>query len=644
MADQNAEKNYGGDQIQVLEGLEAVRKRPGMYIGSTSGRGLHHLVYEIVDNAIDEALAGFCTHIEVMINKDNSITVIDNGRGVPVDINHKTGRPAIEVVFTILHAGGKFGGGGYKVSGGLHGVGASVVNALSEWLEVQVKRNGHIYQQRYERGKICYDLKIVGDCDIEDTGTQVTFLPDSEIFQETTVFEFDILMHRLREMAFLTKGIKITLTDLREGLEQQKVFHYEGGIKEFVQYLNKSKEPLYSQIIYCEGVKDNVQVEVAFQHNDGYNEVVDSFVNNIKTPEGGTHLTGFRNSLTKTFNDYARKNKILKDSDQGLSGDDIREGLTAIVSVKIEDPQFEGQTKQKLGNTVARGAVDSIVSEQLTYFLEQNPAVAKSICEKSLLAQRAREAARKARDLTRRKTALESTSLPGKLADCSDKDPKNCEIYIVEGDSAGGSAKTARSRATQAILPLRGKILNVEKARLDRILGNAEIKAMITAFGTGIHEDFDISKLRYHKIIIMTDADVDGAHIATLLLTFLYRFMPDLIREGHVYLAQPPLYKVEKNKKVWYAYNDDELNAIMTEIGRDQNNKVQRYKGLGEMDAEQLWETTMDPHKRVLLRVNMNEDDDSELDVTFSTLMGDKVEPRRDFIEANAKFVKNLDI
>ena len=644
MADQNAEKNYGGDQIQVLEGLEAVRKRPGMYIGSTSGRGLHHLVYEIVDNAIDEALAGFCTHIEVMINKDNSITVIDNGIGAPVDTNPKTGRPAIEVVYTVLHAGGKFGGGGYKVSGGLHGVGASVVNALSEWLEVQVKRNGHIYQQRYERGKICYDLKIVGDCDIEDTGTQVTFLPDSEIFQETTVFEFDILMHRLREMAFLTKGIKITLTDLREGLEQQKVFHYEGGIKEFVQYLNKSKEPLYSQIIYCEGVKDNVQVEVAFQHNDGYNEVVDSFVNNIKTPEGGTHLTGFRNSLTKTFNDYARKNKILKDSDQGLSGDDIREGLTAIVSVKIEDPQFEGQTKQKLGNTVARGAVDSIVSEQLTYFLEQNPAVAKSICEKSLLAQRAREAARKARDLTRRKTALESTSLPGKLADCSDKDPKNCEIYIVEGDSAGGSAKTARSRATQAILPLRGKILNVEKARLDRILGNAEIKAMITAFGTGIHEDFDISKLRYHKIIIMTDADVDGAHIATLLLTFLYRFMPDLIREGHVYLAQPPLYKVEKNKKVWYAYNDDELNAIMTEIGRDQNNKVQRYKGLGEMDAEQLWETTMDPHKRVLLRVNMNEDDDSELDVTFSTLMGDKVEPRRDFIEANAKFVKNLDI
>ena len=643
MADQNAEKNYGGDQIQVLEGLEAVRKRPGMYIGSTSGRGLHHLVYEIVDNAIDEALAGFCTHIEVMINKDNSITVIDNGRGVPVDINHKTGRPAIEVVYTVLHAGGKFGGGGYKVSGGLHGVGASVVNALSEWLEVQVKRNGHIYQQRYERGKICYDLKIVGDCDIEDTGTQVTFLPDSEIFQETTVFEFDILMHRLREMAFLTKGIKITLTDLREGLEQQKVFHYEGGIKEFVQYLNKSKEPLYSQIIYCEGVKDNVQVEVAFQHNDGYNEVVDSFVNNIKTPEGGTHLTGFRNSLTKTFNDYARKNKILKDSDQGLSGDDIREGLTAIVSVKIEDPQFEGQTKQKLGNTVARGAVDSIVSEQLTYFLEQNPAVAKSICEKSLLAQRAREAARKARDLTRRKTALESTSLPGKLADCSDKDPKNCEIYIVEGDSAGGSAKTARNRATQAILPLRGKILNVEKSRLDKILVNNEIKAMITAFGTGIGEDFDISKLRYDKIVIMTDADVDGAHIATLMLTFLYRFMPELIKQGHVYLAQPPLYKVERNKVVRYAYDDNELAQILAEIGRDSNNKIQRYKGLGEMDAEQLWDTTMDPEKRILLRVNMDNDSEAEMNVVFNTLMGDKVEPRRQFIEENAGKVTNLD-
>ena len=639
-----AEKEYGGDQIQVLEGLEAVRKRPGMYIGSTSSRGLHHLVYEIVDNAVDEALAGFCDTINVTINEDNSITVTDNGRGVPVDINHKTGKPAIEVVYTVLHAGGKFGGGGYKVSGGLHGVGASVVNALSEWMEVRVKRNGHIYEQNYKRGHVCNPLKIVGDCDINETGTLVKFLPDKEIFQETQVYEFDILKHRLREMAFLTKGIRITLEDKRPGIEQTMVFHYEGGIKEFVQYLNKSKDTLYDNIIYCEGEKDKVQVEVAFQHNDGYNEVIDSFVNNIKTPEGGTHLAGFRNALTKIFNEYARANKILKDSDQSLSGDDIREGLTAIVSVKIEDPQFEGQTKQKLGNTIARSVVDSVVSEQLRYFLEQNPAVAKAICEKSLLAQRARDAARKARDLTRRKTALENSSLPGKLADCSDKNPENCEIYIVEGDSAGGSAKTARSRATQAILPLRGKILNVEKARLDRILGNEEIKAMITAFGTGIHDDFDIKKLRYHKIIIMTDADVDGAHIATLLLTFFYRFMPDLIKQGHVYLAQPPLYKVEKNKKVWYAYSDDELNKIMTEIGRDQNNKVQRYKGLGEMDAEQLWDTTMDPHKRVLLRVDMKEDDEAELDVTFSTLMGDKVEPRREFIESNAKYVRNLDI
>ena len=639
-----SENNYGGDQIQILKGLEAVRKRPGMYIGSTSSRGLHHLVYEIVDNAVDEALAGYCNTIEVTINQDNSITVIDNGRGVPVDVNHETGKPAVEVVYTMLHAGGKFGGGGYKVSGGLHGVGASVVNALSEWMEVYVKRDGHIYNQRYERGNVCYPLKVVGDCPLEETGTKVTFLPDKEIFQETTVYEYNILKSRLREMAFLTKGIKIVLKDAREGIEQERVFHYEGGIKEFVEYLNKSKDALYDKIIYCEGLKDGVQVEVAFQHNDGYNEVVDSFVNNIKTPEGGTHLTGFKNALTKTFNDYAKKNKLIKDSEQSLSGDDIREGLTAIVSVKIEDPQFEGQTKQKLGNTVARSAVDSIVSEQLEIFLEQNPAVAKVICEKSILAQRAREAARKARDLTRRKTALENTSLPGKLADCSDRDPKNCEIYIVEGDSAGGSAKTARSRATQAILPLRGKILNVEKARLDRILGNEEIKAMITAFGTGIHEDFDISKLRYHKIIIMTDADVDGAHIATLLLTFFYRFMPELIKQGHVYLAQPPLYKIEKNKKVWYAYSDDELNQIMLEIGRDQNNKVQRYKGLGEMDADQLWETTMDPEKRILLRVNMDEDSESEIDVTFSTLMGDKVEPRREFIEANAKYVKNLDI
>ena len=639
-----SENNYGGDQIQILKGLEAVRKRPGMYIGSTSSRGLHHLVYEIVDNAVDEALAGYCNTIEVTINQDNSITVIDNGRGVPVDVNHETGKPAVEVVYTMLHAGGKFGGGGYKVSGGLHGVGASVVNALSEWMEVYVKRDGHIYNQRYERGNVCYPLKIVGDCPLEETGTKVTFLPDKEIFQETTVYEYNILKSRLREMAFLTKGIKIVLKDAREGIEQERVFHYEGGIKEFVEYLNKSKDALYDKIIYCEGLKDGVQVEVAFQHNDGYNEVVDSFVNNIKTPEGGTHLTGFKNALTKTFNDYAKKNKLIKDSEQSLSGDDIREGLTAIVSVKIEDPQFEGQTKQKLGNTVARSAVDSIVSEQLEIFLEQNPAVAKVICEKSILAQRAREAARKARDLTRRKTALENTSLPGKLADCSDRDPKNCEIYIVEGDSAGGSAKTARSRATQAILPLRGKILNVEKARLDRILGNEEIKAMITAFGTGIHEDFDISKLRYHKIIIMTDADVDGAHIATLLLTFFYRFMPELIKQGHVCLAQPPLYKIEKNKKVWYAYSDEELNQIMLEIGRDQNNKVQRYKGLGEMDADQLWETTMDPEKRILLRVNMDEDSESEIDVTFSTLMGDKVEPRREFIEANAKYVKNLDI
>lgn len=636
------ENNYGADQIQILEGLEAVRKRPGMYIGSTSSKGLHHLVYEIVDNSVDEALAGYCTEIDVQINADNSITVTDNGRGIPVGINAKSGLPAVQVVFTILHAGGKFGGGGYKVSGGLHGVGASVVNALSEWLEVRVCRDGSIYEQRYERGKVMYPLKIVGSCDPEKTGTKVTFLPDKEIFEDT-VYDFDVLKNRLREMAFLTKGIKIILRDDRED-KKEKVFHYEGGIKEFVQYLNRSKTPLYENVIYCEGTVNNISVEVAFQHNDDYNESIYSFVNNINTPEGGMHLTGFRNAITKTFNDYARSNKLLKDSEQNLTGEDIREGLTAIVSVKIENPQFEGQTKQKLGNSEARGAVDNVVTEQLTYFLEQNPAVAKMICEKSLLAQRAREAARKARDLTRRKTALESMSLPGKLADCSDKDPKNCEIFIVEGDSAGGSAKSARSRATQAILPLRGKILNVEKARLDRILGNAEIKAMITAFGTGIHEDFDISKLRYHKIIIMTDADVDGAHIATLMLTFLYRFMPELIKQGYVYLAQPPLYKLEKNKKVWYAYSDDQLNDILTEVGRDQNNKIQRYKGLGEMDADQLWETTMDPEKRILKKVFYDEDYASEIDVTFSTLMGDNVEPRREFIEANAKFVKNLDI
>ncbi|MGN0481265.1 MAG: DNA topoisomerase (ATP-hydrolyzing) subunit B [Lachnospiraceae bacterium] len=633
---------YSAEQIQILEGLEAVRKRPGMYIGSTSSRGLHHLVYEIVDNAVDEALAGYCDTIDVQINQDNSITVVDNGRGIPVDINKKAGLPAVQVVFTILHAGGKFGGGGYKVSGGLHGVGASVVNALSEWLEVRVKRDGNIYMQRYERGNVCNELEIIGTCPKEETGTTVTFLPDKEIFEET-VYDFSILQTRLREMAFLTRGIKIILRDDREE-KKEKTYHYEGGISEFVKYLNKGKTPLYDTVIYCSGNKEGVEVEVAFQHNDGFNESTYSFVNNINTPEGGTHLAGFKNAITKTFNDYARNNKILKDNETNLTGDDIREGLTAIVSVKIEDPQFEGQTKQKLGNSQARAAVDSVVSEQLTYFLEQNPAVAKLICEKSILAQRAREAARKARDLTRRKTALETAALPGKLADCSDKDPKNCEIYIVEGDSAGGSAKSARNRATQAILPLRGKILNVEKARADKILGNAEIRAMITAFGTGIHEEFDISKLRYHKIIIMTDADVDGAHIATLLLTFIYRFMPELIKQGHVYMAQPPLYKVEKNKKVWYAYSDDELNKIITEIGRDQNNKIQRYKGLGEMDAEQLWETTMDPERRVLLKVSMDEEEEAEVDVTFSTLMGDEVEPRREFIEANAKYVKNLDI
>lgn len=634
---------YGADQIQILEGLEAVRKRPGMYIGSTSVRGLHHLVYEIVDNSVDEALAGYCNTIHVTINQDNSITVEDNGRGIPIGINHKAGIPAVEVVFTILHAGGKFGGGGYKVSGGLHGVGASVVNALSDWLEVYIYSEGKIYNQRYERGHVCYPLKVVGECDKDKTGTKVHFKPDGTIFEET-VYDYDTLKTRLRETAFLTKGLKIILEDVREEKEQKKEFHYEGGIKEFVTYLNKSKEALYDQVMYFEGTKNGVYVEVALQHNDSYNESVYTFVNNINTPEGGTHLVGFRNALTKTFNDYARNNKLLKDSEANLSGEDIREGLTAIISVKIEDPQFEGQTKQKLGNSEARGAVDGIVSEQLTYFLEQNPAVAKTICEKSILAQRAREAARKARDLTRRKTALEGSALPGKLADCSDKDPKNCEIYIVEGDSAGGSAKTARSRATQAILPLRGKILNVEKARLDKIYANAEIKAMITAFGTGIHDDFDISKLRYDKIIIMTDADVDGAHIATLMLTFIYRFMPELIKQGHVYLAKPPLYKLERNRQVWYAYSDEELDKILAEVGRDQNNKIQRYKGLGEMDADQLWETTMDPERRILLRVNMNEEEESEVDLTFNTLMGDKVEPRRIFIEENAKFVKNLDI
>ena len=638
---------YGADQIQILEGLEAVRKRPGMYIGTTSSRGLHHLVYEIVDNSVDEALAGFCDTITVELNKDNSVTVTDNGRGIPVGINHKAGLPAVEVVFTILHAGGKFGGGGYKVSGGLHGVGASVVNALSDWLEVEICSEGKVYRQRYERGHVCYPLKILGECEKEKTGTKVSFMPDATIFQETIQFEFEVLKQRLREMAFLTKGLHIILKDMRVEEDRKPIvreFHYEGGIKEFVTYLNKSKTALYEDIMYFEGSKNNVYVEVAMQHNDSYTESSYSFVNNINTPEGGTHLVGFRNALTKTFNDYARGMKLLKESEPNLTGEDIREGLTAIISVKIEDPQFEGQTKQKLGNSEARNAVDNIVSEQLTYYLEQNPVVAKLISEKSILAQRARDAARKARDLTRRKTALETASLPGKLADCSDRNPENCEIYIVEGNSAGGSAKSARSRATQAILPLRGKILNVEKARLDKIYANAEIKAMITAFGTGIHDDFDISKLRYHKIILMTDADVDGAHIATLLLTFIYRFMPELIKQGYVYMAQPPLYKLEKNKNVWYAYSDDELNQILSEVGRDQNNKIQRYKGLGEMDPEQLWETTMDPERRILLRVTMNEEAESEIDLTFTTLMGDKVEPRREFIEENAKFVKNLDI
>ena len=637
-------KDYQADQIEILEGLEAVRKTPGMYIGSTSARGLHHLVYEIVDNSVDEALAGVCDTIEVTINPDNSVTVTDNGRGIPVGINHKAGIPAVEVVFTILHAGGKFGGGGYKVSGGLHGVGASVVNALSTWLEVEISTEGKVYKQRYERGHVCYPLKVIGECPIEKTGTKVTFLPDSTIFEET-VYDYDVLKQRLREMAFLTKNLKIVLRDLRpaDGIIE-KTFYYKGGIKEFVAYLNRSKTPLYDDVLYFEGKKDDIYVEVAMQHNDSFTESTYSFVNNINTPDGGTHLAGFRNAITKTFNDYARNAKLLKDSEANLSGEDIREGLTAIISIKIEHPQFESQTKQKLGNSEARGAVDSVISEYLTYYLEQNPTVAKQICEKSILAQRAREAARKARDLTRRKTALDGMTLPGKLADCSDKDPKNCEIFIVEGDSAGGSAKTARNRATQAILPLRGKILNVEKARLDRIYGNAEIKAMITAFGTGIHEDFDITKLRYDKIIIMTDADVDGAHIATLMLTFLYRFMPELIKQGHVYLAKPPLYKLDKNKKVWYAYSDEELAGILDEVGRDQNNKIQRYKGLGEMDAEQLWDTTMDPEKRILLKVSMNEETESEIDLIFTTLMGDKVEPRREFIETNAKYAKNLDI
>ena len=639
----NVENEYGADQIQVLEGLEAVRKRPGMYIGSTSSRGLHHLVYEIVDNSVDEALAGYCDTIDVQINKDNSITVRDDGRGIPTDINKKTGKPAVEVVFTVLHAGGKFGGGGYKVSGGLHGVGASVVNALSKWLEVKVCREGKVHYQRYELGHVVKPLSVIDNCDKSFTGTEVTFLPDDTIFEDT-IYDYKILETRLRETAFLTKNLKIVLRDVREEKPIEKTFHYEGGIKEFVTYLNKGKTALYEDVIYCEGTINNVYVEVAMQHNDAYNENTISFVNNINTPEGGMQVEGFKRALTKTLNNYARKNKILKEKEDNLSGEDFREGLTSIISVKIEDPQFEGQTKQKLGNSEARGAVDSVVSEQLTYFLEQNPGVAKIICEKAVLAQRAREAARQARETTRRKTALDVAALPGKLADCSDKDPKRCEIFIVEGDSAGGSAKKARVRATQAILPLRGKILNVEKARLDRIMQNAEIRAMITAFGTGIYDEFDISKLRYDKIIIMTDADVDGAHIDTLMLTFFYRFMPELIKEGHVYLAMPPLYQVTRNKRNYYAYNDEELDQILTEIGRDNQNKIQRYKGLGEMDASQLWETTMDPETRVLKQVKINEDTLTEMDLTFTTLMGDEVEPRREFIEANAKFVQNLDV
>ena len=638
----NVENEYGADQIQVLEGLEAVRKRPGMYIGSTSSRGLHHLVYEIVDNAVDEALAGYCDTIDVQINEDNSITVRDDGRGIPTDINTKTGKPAVEVVFTVLHAGGKFGGGGYKVSGGLHGVGASVVNALSKWLEVKVCRGGKVHYQKYEYGKVVEPLTVIGDCDPDFTGTEVKFLPDDTIFEDT-VYDYKTLEIRLRETAFLTKNLKIVLRDVREEKPIEKTFHYEGGIKEFVNYLNKGKQELYDDVIYCEGTVNNVYVEVAMQHNDAYTENTLSFVNNINTPEGGTQVEGFKRAITKIFNNYAKQNKILKENEENLSGDDFREGLTAIISVKIEDPQFEGQTKQKLGNSEARAAVEGVMSEQLTYYLEQNPAIAKIICEKAVLAKRARDAARKAREATR-KTALSVAALPGKLADCSDKNPENCEIFIVEGDSAGGSAKKARTRATQAILPLRGKILNVEKARIDKIMDNAEIRTMITAFGTGIQEDFDITKLRYNKIIIMTDADVDGAHIDTLMLTFFYRFMPELIKDGHVYLAMPPLYQVTRNKKNYYAYSDDELNQILTEIGRDNQNKIQRYKGLGEMDASQLWETTMDPNTRILKQVKIDEDKLSEMDQTFTILMGDDVEPRREFIEANAKFVKNLDI
>ncbi len=630
---------YDENQIQILEGLQAVRKRPGMYIGSTSSKGLHHLVYEIVDNAVDEALAGFCTEIKVTIHPDNTISVIDNGRGIPVGIHPQKGISTVEVVFTILHAGGKFGGGGYKVSGGLHGVGASVVNALSEWLTVEVYTDGKVHQEKFSRGDVVEPLSVIGET--QKVGTYVHFKPDAEIFEETT-FEYKILEQRLKETAFLTKALKINLVDEREGQEKDKTFHYEGGIKEFVAHLNKHKTPIYDEIFYCEGEKDGIAVEVAFQHNDSYVENLFSFVNNINTPEGGTHLSGFRTAITKNLNDYARKTGLLKESDKNLTGDDIREGMTAVISIKISEPQFEGQTKTKLGSSEAAGAVQSVFGDQLTYFLEQNPNVGKVVVQKGIMAARARDAARKARELTRRKSALEGNALPGKLADCSEKDASKCEIYIVEGDSAGGSAKSARSPKTQAILPLRGKILNVEKVRIDKMLENQEIRNMITAFGAGISDDFDISKLRYGKIILMTDADVDGAHIRTLLLTFLYRYYRELIEQDHVYIAQPPLYLVEKNKKKHYVFDDKELEKLLEEIGRTGISRMQRYKGLGEMNAEQLWDTTMDPETRVLVKVGI--DDAAIADEIFTKLMGDDVEPRRQFINEHAHKVTNLDI
>jgi len=631
----SVEGDYGAEQIQILEGLEAVRKRPGMYIGSTSERGLHHLVYEVVDNSIDEALAGYCTHVDVTIHKDNSITVVDNGRGIPVDM-HESGQPAVEVVLTVLHAGGKFGGDGYKVSGGLHGVGVSVVNALSAFMDVEVKRDGAIHAISFSRGVTKSPLKIIGQT--EESGTKVHFLPDPEIFT-TTVYSYDTLKHRLRELAFLNQGITITMSDERD--DHKENFHFDGGIRSFVEHLNRKKEKINPEPIYFNGSKDDTVVEIAMQYNDSYMENIYSFVNNINTEEGGTHLAGFKIALTRAANDFARKQGVLKASDANLSGEDVREGLTCVISLKIREPQFEGQTKTKLGNSEIRGIVDSIVTEGLSEYFEENPAITKKIVEKSIMASRAREAARKARELTRRKNALEVSSLPGKLADCSIKDPEQAEIYIVEGDSAGGSAKQGRDRRFQAILPLRGKILNVEKARLDRIFANAEIRTMITAFGTGISDDFDLAKRRYGKIIIMTDADVDGAHIRTLLLTFFYRYMKPLIEHGHVYIAQPPLYLIRKGKKHWYTYSDEELSSKLNEVGRD-NATVQRYKGLGEMNPEQLWETTMDPEGRTMLRVHM--EDAEEADELFTILMGDKVEPRRQFIEEHAGLVRNLDI